>query len=142
MLLQSYAMVAQTMTLAEFTQQLDLHTPYDATQDKYNMISAMIKSIRGSDTDAAIYRLACLLEGGEDPRYIARRLVILASEDVGLADNHALVLATAAMTASERLGMPEIRIPLGHVVIYLSQAPKSNSAYKAINQALDLVRSQ
>jgi putative ATPase len=115
---------------------------FDKTGDAhYDVISAYIKSIRGSDADAAIFWLARMLDGGEDPRFIARRLVILASEDIGLADNQALVLATSVAAAANTLGMPEIRIPLAHVTIYLALAPKSNSAYLAINAALRVVSS-
>jgi putative ATPase len=103
-------------------------------EDKYNIISAMIKSIRGSDPDASVYWLGRLLKGGEDPRYIARRLVILASEDIGLANPDALNMATSAYIASEKIGMPEIRIILSEVVIYLAISTKSNSAYEAINK--------
>ncbi len=115
---------------------------YDASGDShYDTISAFIKSIRGSDADAAVYWLAKMLDGGEDPRFIARRLLILASEDIGLADSQALVLANAAVTAANQLGMPEVRIPLAHVTIYMALAPKSNRAYLAINEALRLIRS-
>lgn len=113
---------------------------YDSSGDShYDSISAYIKSMRGSDADAAVYWLARMLDGGEDPRFIARRLMIFASEDIGLADNQALLLANAAVTAANQLGMPEVRIPLAHVTVYLSLAPKSNSAYRAINEALKLV---
>lgn len=109
---------------------------YDGTGDAhYDIISAFIKSIRGSDPDAAIYWLATMLHAGEDPRFIARRLVILASEDIGLADAQALPLAIAAKGAVEFVGLPEARITLAHAVIYLALAPKSNSAYAAINAA-------
>lgn len=115
---------------------------FDKTGDAhYDVISAYIKSIRGSDADAAVFWLARMLDGGEDPRFIARRLVILASEDIGLADNQGLVLATSVATAANTLGMPEIRIPLAHVTIYLALAPKSNSAYLAINEAMRVVSS-
>ncbi len=109
---------------------------YDRTGDAhYDIISAFIKSIRGSDPDAAIYWLATMLHAGEDPRFIARRLVILASEDVGLADSTALPLAVAAKEAVDFIGLPEARITLAHATIYLATAPKSNSAYLAINKA-------
>lgn len=104
------------------------------------MISALIKSMRGSDPDAAIYWLARLLEGGEDPRYIARRIMIQASEDIGLANPEALLIANAAMQASERIGMPEIRIILAQAVVYLSISTKSNSVYKAINSAMEDIK--
>ena len=102
----------------------------------YDTISAFIKSVRGSDADAAIHYLARMLEGGEDPRFIARRLVILASEDIGLADPQALTLAVSAAAACAQLGMPEARIPLAQATIYLALCPKSNSAYNAINAAI------
>lgn len=106
----------------------------------YDTISAFIKSVRGSDADAAIHYLARMLEGGEDPRFIARRLVILASEDIGLADPQALTLAVSAASACAQLGMPEARIPLAQATIYLALCPKSNSAYNAINAAIADVR--
>lgn len=116
-------------------------TRYDRDGDShYDIISAFIKSVRGSDVDAAIYWLARMLEGGEDPRFIARRLMILAAEDVGLADPQALVLATSAAQSVALIGMPEARIALSEVTIYLALAPKSNSAYLAINKALEDVR--
>ncbi|MFG0333617.1 MAG: replication-associated recombination protein A [Maioricimonas sp. JB049] len=116
---------------------------YDADGDQhYDVASAFIKSMRGSDPDAAVYWLARMLEAGEDPRFIARRIVILASEDVGNADPQALVLAVAAADATERIGMPECRIILSQAVTYLATAPKSNAAYKAVDAALDDVRNQ
>lgn len=102
----------------------------------YDTISAFIKSVRGSDPDAAIYYLARMIQGGEDPRFIARRLMILASEDIGLADPSALSMAVAAAQTVELIGMPEGRIPLAEATIYLALAPKSNRAYTAINEAL------
>lgn len=102
----------------------------------YDTISAFIKSVRGSDADAAIYYLARMIQGGEDPRFIARRLMILASEDIGLADPGALSMAVAAAQTVELIGMPEGRIPLAEATIYLALAPKSNRAYQAINNAL------
>lgn len=114
---------------------------YDRDGDQhYDVISAFIKSVRGSDADAAVHYLARMVEAGEDPRFIARRLVILASEDIGLADPQALVVAMAAADAVSFLGMPEGRIPLAEATIYLALAPKSNAAYVAINQALEDVR--
>lgn len=107
----------------------------------YDIASAFIKSIRGSDPDAAIYWMARLIEGGEDPRFIARRIIISASEDIGLANPNALLIANAAAQAVEHIGWPEGRIPLAQAVIYLATSPKSNSAYNAINQALEYVRS-
>ena len=106
----------------------------------YDIISAFIKSIRGSDPDAAIYWLARMIEGGEDPAFIARRLVISASEDVGLANPNALLLANAAFDAVMKIGWPEGRIPLAEATVYLATSPKSNSSYLAINQALQRVR--
>jgi len=106
----------------------------------YDIISAFIKSIRGSDPDAALYWLARMIEGGEDPSFIARRLVIFASEDIGLANPNALLLANAAFEAVMKIGWPEGRIPLAEATVYLATSPKSNSAYKGINDALQLVR--
>ena len=105
----------------------------------YDIISAFIKSIRGSDPDAAIYYLARMIEGGEDPLFIARRLVISASEDIGLANPNALLLANAAFDAVNKIGLPEGRIPLAEATVYLATSPKSNSAYMAINDALQYV---
>jgi putative ATPase len=110
---------------------------YDSNGDQhYDIISAFIKSVRGSDPDSALHWLARMISGGEDPRFIARRLVILAAEDIGLADPNALVIANATMQVVAQIGMPEGRIPLASTTIYLALAPKSNSAYKAINEAL------
>jgi putative ATPase len=106
----------------------------------YDMASALIKSMRGSDPQAAIYWLARLLESGEDPVFVARRLVIFSSEDIGNADPQALPLATASMHAAQSIGMPEARIPLAQAVTYLACAPKSNAAYAAINAALASVQ--
>jgi putative ATPase len=115
---------------------------YDGDGDAhYDTISAFIKSMRGSDPDAALYWLAKMIHAGEDPRFIARRIVICAAEDVGLADPMALVLANAALSASEFVGWPEARIPLAEATIYIATANKSNSAYMAIDAALDDVRS-
>ena len=105
----------------------------------YDIISAFIKSIRGSDPDAAIYWLARMISSGEDPKFIARRLVISASEDIGLANPNALLLANAAFDAVQKIGWPEGRIPLAEATIYLATSPKSNSAYLAINKALEIV---
>lgn len=114
---------------------------YDRDGDQhYDTISAFIKSVRGSDADAAIHYLARMLEGGEDPRFIARRLILLAAEDIGLADPTALALAVAAHDSVALVGMPEGRIPLAEVTLYLSLAPKSNSAFLAINQAIAEVK--
>lgn len=115
---------------------------YDRAGDEhYDVISAFIKSVRGSDPDAAIHYLARMLEAGEDPRFIARRIVILAAEDIGLADPSALPLAVAAAETVQLIGLPEARIPLAEAVIYLATAPKSNAAYTAINSAIADVRS-
>ena len=114
---------------------------YDRDGDQhYDVISAFIKSIRGSDPDAAVHYLARMIESGEDPRFIARRLVISAAEDVGLADPNALAVTTAAADAVAFIGMPEGRIPLAEATIYLATAPKSNAAYNAINAAIADVR--
>ncbi|OYP51203.1 AAA family ATPase [Prevotella sp. P3-120] len=106
----------------------------------YDIISAFIKSIRGSDPDAALYWLARMIEGGEDPKFIAHRLVISASEDIGLANPNALLLANAAFDAVQKIGWPEGRIPLAEATVYLATSPKSNSAYLGIDAALELVR--
>ena len=106
----------------------------------YDIISAFIKSIRGSDPDAALYWLARMIEGGEDPQFIARRLVISASEDIGLANPNALLLANAAFDAVMKIGWPEGRIPLAEATVYLATSPKSNSAYLGVDAALELVR--
>ena len=111
---------------------------YDRQADAhYDTISAFIKTVRDSDADGALYWLACMLEAGEDPLFVARRLVILAAEDVGLADPQALPIAVACQHAVHFLGMPEARLPLSEVTIYLARAPKSNSAYAAYNRALE-----
>lgn len=114
---------------------------YDHDEDEhYDTISAFIKSVRGSDPDAAIYWLAKMLYAGEDPRFIARRLIILAAEDIGNADPRGLTIATAAMQSVEFVGMPEARIVLAQATTYLASAPKSNAAYLAINEALSDIR--
>jgi putative ATPase len=114
---------------------------YDRTGDQhYDVISAFIKSVRGSDADAALHYLARMIEAGEDPRFIARRLVILASEDVGLADPTALPVATAAMTSAAQIGLPEARLPLAQATIHLALAPKSNAVIRAIDAAAADVR--
>lgn len=116
---------------------------YDADEDEhYNTISAFIKSVRGCDPDAAMYWLVKMLAGGEDPRFIARRLVILASEDVGLADPRALPIANAAFDAVERVGLPECELNLAHATIFLACAPKSNSATMALARAKELIRGE
>jgi putative ATPase len=114
---------------------------YDGTGDEhFDTISAMIKSIRGSDPDAALYWIARMLEAGEDPRYIARRLAILASEDIGNADPRGIMVAAAAWQLVERIGMPECRITLAQAAVYLAMAPKSNASYVAIDEAIEDVR--
>ena len=114
---------------------------YDKKGDyHYDIISAFIKSVRGSDPDAAIYWLAVMLEGGEKPEFIARRLIILASEDIGNADPNGLIIATSAFQAVHIIGMPEAAIILGQITTYLASAPKSNASYEAIKQALDYVK--
>jgi putative ATPase len=116
---------------------------YDADGDEhYDAASALIKSIRGSDPDAALYWMARMLEAGEDPRFLARRIVIAAAEDIGNADPQGLILAQAAADATEFIGMPECRIPLAQAVAYLALAPKSNAAYLAIDAAIEDVRTQ
>ncbi len=107
-----------------------------SVSEHYEMTSALIKSMRASDVNAALYWLARLLVSGEDPRFVARRLLIFASEDIGLADSNALAVAHAAMGATERIGMPEVRINLGHCVAYLAFAPKSKASYEAIDRAI------
>jgi len=114
---------------------------YDDEDAHYDTISAFIKSMRGSDPDAALYWLAKMIHAGEDPRFIARRIVICAAEDVGLADPLALVLANAALQVSEFVGWPEARIPLAEATVYIATADKSNSAYLAIDAALEDVKS-
>ncbi|HUL43285.1 MAG TPA: replication-associated recombination protein A [Bacteroidota bacterium] len=109
-------------------------------EEHYNIISAFIKSVRGSDPDAAVYWLARMLEGGEDPKFIARRMIVLASEDVGNADPYALTLATSCFTAIDYIGMPEARLVLSQTAIYLASATKSNASYLAIDQALEDVK--
>ena len=134
------AAAAQSETAIDFAiakSTSEIAIAYDATGDAhYDTISAFIKSVRGSDVDSAIHYLARMIAGGEDPRFIARRLMILAAEDIGLADPNALVIASAGADVVERIGMPEGRIPLAEVTIYLATAPKSNRAYLAINKAL------
>ncbi|HLD28826.1 MAG TPA: replication-associated recombination protein A, partial [bacterium] len=110
--------------------------------EHYDTVSALIKSVRGSDPDAALYWLGKLVASGEDPRFICRRLLILSSEDVGLADPYALILAEAAAGAVERVGLPEARINLAHLVIYLSCAPKSNTGYLAVEKAMEYINKE
>lgn len=129
------------LTVDEFHQRTHQSLRYDKNKDEhYDVISAFIKSIRGSDPDAGVYYLARMIEGGEDPIFIARRLVILASEDIGNADPNALPLAVAGLQAVQLIGFPEARIGLAQVVTYLASAPKSNRAYQAINKAQEEVR--
>ena len=111
-------------------------------EEHYNIISAFIKSIRGGDPDAAVYWLARMLEGGEDPKFIARRMIVLASEDIGNADPRALILATSCFTAVDYIGMPEARIILSQAATYLASAPKSNASYMAVEEAFADVRRQ
>lgn len=147
------------LNILELVVESDAGTPVVVTDDKvvsamqqtplaydkdgemhYDIISAFIKSIRGSDPDAALYWLARMIEGGEDPAFIARRLIISASEDVGLANPNALLLANAAFDAVTKIGWPEGRIPLAEATVYLATSPKSNSAYLGINSAIEKVR--
>lgn len=132
-------LVIDNATITERLQQNPL--AYDKEGEMhYDIISAFIKSIRGSDPDAALYWLARMIEGGEDPKFIARRLVISASEDIGLANPNALLLANAAFDAIAKIGWPEGRIPLAEATVYLATSAKSNSAYMGINNALQLVK--
>lgn len=132
-------LVIDNATITERLQQNPL--AYDKEGEMhYDIISAFIKSIRGSDPDAALYWLARMIEGGEDPKFIARRLVISASEDIGLANPNALLLANAAFDAVAKIGWPEGRIPLAEATVYLATSAKSNSAYMGINNALKLVK--
>jgi putative ATPase len=129
-----------TLELAEDAMQMKA-VLYDKGGDKhYDYISAWIKATRGSDVDASLYYLAVMLEGGEDPRFIARRMIVLASEDIGNADPQALQVAVAAAHAVEHVGMPECALNLGHASVYLALAPKSNASYKAISRARADVR--
>jgi putative ATPase len=147
----TYLEAGASAALAKGVRELDLATletavdraavRYDRDGDQhYDVTSALIKSIRGSDVDAALHYLARMVEAGEDPRFIARRLVILASEDVGMADPTALGVAVAAHQAAQFVGLPEAAINLAQAVIHLSLAPKSNAVVKAIGAALDDVR--
>jgi putative ATPase len=114
---------------------------YDRNGDEhYDVISAFIKSVRGSDVDASLHYLARMIEAGEDPRFIARRIIVLASEDIGMADPQALVIAVAAADAVQLIGMPEGRIPLAQAVVHLATAPKSNASYLALDAAINDVR--
>ena len=136
---ESGATIVDDKTVADVVQQNPLAYDKDGEMH-YDIISAFIKSIRGSDPDAAIYYLARMIEGGEDPIFIARRLVISASEDVGLANPNALLLANACFDTVSKIGMPEGRIPLAEATVYLATSPKSNSAYMAVGAALDYVK--
>ncbi len=145
------SIASNTSTTQDNSRVLELDVAEESVQKKavrydddmhYDAASALIKSLRGSDPDAAIYWLARMLEAGEDPRFLARRLVILASEDIGNADPQALVLANAAAQATERVGMPECRIILAQATCYLALAPKSNASYIAIDRALQDVRTK
>jgi len=129
------------MTKEKIQQSLTKTLVYDRAGDQhYDSISALHKSIRGSDPDASLYYLARMLESGEDPRYIARRLIVVASEDVGLADNSMLSLATATYSACEKIGLPECRINLAHAVTALTLAPKSTRVYRGLNNAMDALK--
>jgi putative ATPase len=130
------------VTLAHVEAALDAKALRYGEEEHYDVISAFIKSIRGSDADAALYWLALMLESGEDPRFIARRLVISASEDIGMADPMGLLVADAAARAVEFVGLPEARINLGHATVYLATAPKSNRSYQGLNLALADVAEQ
>ena len=131
---------AAQITLADAEAALAMRAVRYGNDEHYDIVSAFIKSMRGSDPDAAVFWLARMIEAGEDPRFIARRVVIFASEDVGLADSAALSVAMAAAHAVEFVGLPEARINLAHAVTYLALAPKSNSAYLAIGNAAEAVR--
>lgn len=130
------------ITLPRVKEVLQNKSLYYDEDDHYDTISAFIKSMRGSDPDAAVYWMAKMIESGEDPLFIARRIIICASEDVGNADPQALVVAVSAMHALERIGMPEGRIPLSQAAIYVASAPKSNSSYAAIEKAIEEIRTR
>ena len=133
----------QNLTVERFKELLEdqLNLIYDRSGDEhYQQASALIKSLRGSDADAALYWAFRMLESGEDPRFIIRRLIIFASEDIGNADPRALQLATSTLTAYEMLGLPEGRIPLAQCITYLATAPKSNASYAAMHKALDAIK--
>ena len=132
----------RSITLADTEAALALRALRYGDDEHYDVLSAFIKSIRGSDVDAGLYWLARMLTAGEDPRLIARRLVILASEDVGMADPNGLVVADAAARAVEFVGMPEAQLNLAHAVTYLANAPKSNSVTTALGAAMQDVRDQ
>ncbi len=139
-----YKNVNRQLSEDEFQQALSLAMPYDKNSElHYDLISAFIKSVRGSDANAAVYYMARMLEGGEDPVFIARRLIILASEDIGNADPRALTLAVSGLQAVEAIGLPEAGITLAQVTTYLASCPKSNRAYRALHKAkAEIERSQ
>lgn len=131
----------EDITKADIKSSLTKTLVYDRAGDQhYDTISAFHKSVRGSDADAALYYLARMLQSGEDPLFVARRMVVIASEDVGLADNSLLTLATSTYTATQQIGMPEARIPLAHCTVALCQAPKSTRAYRGLNNAYAALR--
>lgn len=131
----------EDITKADIKSSLTKTLVYDRAGDQhYDTISAFHKSVRGSDSDAALYYLARMLQSGEDPLFVARRMVVIASEDVGLADNSLLTLATSTYTATQQIGMPEARIPLAHCTVALCQAPKSTRAYRGLNNAYAALR--
>ena len=130
------------ITLAQVKEVTQNRSIYYDEDDHYNTISAFIKSMRGSDPDATVYWMAKMLEAGEDPLFIARRIVICAAEDVGNADPQALVVAVSALHAFEKIGLPEGRIPLAMAALYVATAPKSNASYVAIDNAIDTVRNE
>ena len=133
-----YKNIGRPLAEDEFQQALSLSLPYDKNSElHYDLISAFIKSVRGSDANAAVYYMARMLEGGEDPVFIARRLIILASEDIGNADPRALTMAVSGLQAVEAIGLPEAAITLAQVTTYLASSPKSNRAYRALNKAKD-----
>ena len=147
------ALEIAVLSVAATTRRVDLEVAKQSVQqrilrfdpagdDHYDVASAFIKSIRGSDPDASLYWLARMLESGEDPRFVARRLMIAASEDIGNADPQALLIAAAAFQATEMIGMPECRINLAQATTYLACSPKSNASYLAIDSALQDVRSK
>jgi putative ATPase len=129
------------LTMADMARARDGRLFHQGADEHYDQISALIKSVRGSDPDAGLYWMARMIEGGEDPRFLARRLVILASEDIGLADPQALLIAEAAARAVEYVGLPEAALNLAQAVIYLARAPKSNSVIVALGRAQEDVRS-
>jgi putative ATPase len=132
---------AVVLTMADMSRARDGRLFHQGADEHYDQISALIKSVRGSDPDAGLYWMARMIEGGEDPRFLARRLVILASEDIGLADPQALLMAEAAARAVEYVGLPEAALNLAEAVIYLARAPKSNAVIVALGRAQEDVRS-